>query len=89
MNFKKSYDYSDMSNFLPDNYTLATTNYFQKKYPKLPNEQCQMLEVLTREEYTTKDINECKEKIRNEINEYNMKLEKELLERQEEGKEEL
>ena len=36
-----------------------------------------------------KQAEACKEKLRNEINEYNMKLEQELLKRQEEGKEEL
>ena len=51
MDFKKKFDYNDITIFLPDNITLGTSNYFSKKY-NLPSYMCEMLEVKSRCEYT-------------------------------------
>jgi hypothetical protein len=88
MDFKKKFDYQDISMFLPDNYTLGTADYYQKRFPTLPEEECQILEVLSRDEYKPEDINLKITEIQNEQLEFNKKLELELMEREQEGKEE-
>ena len=54
MDFKKKFDYDDINNFLPDNKTLATSEYFQNKFVGLPSYICDMLEVKSRVEYNEK-----------------------------------
>ena len=68
MDFKKKFDHNDINNFLPDNNTLATSEYFQNKFVGLPSYICDMLEVKSRVEYNEKSeiefINVIKEKKR-------------------------
>ena len=68
MDFKKKFNYDDINNFLPDNKTLATSEYFQNKFVGLPSYICDMLEVKSRVEYNEKSeiefINVIKEKKR-------------------------
>ena len=54
MDFKKKFNYDDINNFLPDNKTLATSEYFQNKFVGLPSYICDMLEVKSRVEYNEK-----------------------------------
>ena len=54
MDFNKKIDYDDINNFLPDNKTLATSEYFQNKFVGLPSYMCDMLEVKSRVEYNEK-----------------------------------
>jgi len=88
MDLFKKFDYQDISMFLPDNYILGTADYYKKKFPTLPEEECQILEVLSREEYKPEDINLKISEIQKEQLEFNQKLELELMEREQEGKEE-
>ena len=68
MDFKKKINYDDINNYLPDNKTLATSEYFQNKFVGLPSYICDMLEVKSRVEYNEKSeiefINVIKEKKR-------------------------
>ena len=68
MDFKKKFSYDDINNFLPDNKTLATSEYFQNKFVGLPSYICDILEVKSRVEYNEKSeiefINFIKEKKR-------------------------
>ena len=68
MDFKKKINYDDINNYLPDNKTLATSEYFQNKFVGLPSYVCDMLEVKSRVEYNEKSeiefINFIKEKKR-------------------------
>ena len=54
MDFNKKFDYDDINNFLPDNKTLAKSEYFQNKFVGLPSYICDILEVKSRVEYNEK-----------------------------------
>ena len=54
MDFKKKFNYDDINNFLPDNKTLASSEYFQNKFVGLPSYICDILEVKSRVEYNEK-----------------------------------
>jgi len=80
---KKSFDYNNKSNFMNDNRTIGTSEYFQKKLgPNLPNDIYDMMEILTRHEYTTQDIIYAKEAMKQQRDFYSMKLLEELKERE-------
>ena len=68
MDFKKKINYDDINNYLPDNKTLATSEYFQNKFVGLPSYVCDILEVKSRVEYNEKSeiefLNIIKEKKR-------------------------
>ena len=68
MDFKRKFDHNDINNYLPDNKTLAMSEYFQNKFVGLPSYICDMLEVKSRVEYNEKSeiefINFIKEKKR-------------------------
>jgi hypothetical protein len=66
MDFKRKFDHNDINNYLPDNKTLATSEYFQNKFVGLPSYVCDILELKSRVEYNEKSeiefINIIKEK---------------------------
>jgi hypothetical protein len=63
--FRKKFDHSDLTNFLPDNHTIGTVHFFQKKYPLLDEHVCKLLEIDTRQEYDNEEeIKQMKEQIR-------------------------
>ena len=68
MDFNKKFDHNDINNYLPDNKTLATSEYFQNKFVGLPSYVCDILEVKSRVEYNEKSeiefLNMIKEKKR-------------------------
>ena len=84
MDFKKKFDYNDISIFLPDNYTIGTSGFYQNKYPTLPMDECFKLEVLSRVEYDEKAKEDAIKKLVEEQLLYNQQIEKELTEREEE-----
>jgi hypothetical protein len=52
MNFKKKLNHEDINNFLPDNLTVCTSNYFQKKLgEKMPKYISDILELKSRPEH--------------------------------------
>lgn len=54
MDFKqqKKFDYTDINNFLPDNLTTGTAEYYQNKFgDKFPDHYYKLMEILTRPEY--------------------------------------
>ena len=54
MDFKgqKKFDYNDINNFLPDNFTTGTAEYYQNKFgDKFPEHYYKLMEILTRPEY--------------------------------------
>jgi hypothetical protein len=58
MDFKKKFDYDDINNFLPDNKTIGKSDYFQSKFgDKMPEYICEILEISSREEYTSEEEN--------------------------------
>jgi predicted RNase H-like nuclease (RuvC/YqgF family) len=60
MNFKKKLDHGDINTFLPDNLTVCTSNYFQRKLgEKMPKYISDILELKSRPEHD----NENKEKM--------------------------
>jgi hypothetical protein len=54
MDFKRKFDHNDINNYLPDNKTLASSEYFQNKFVGLPSYVCDILEVKSRVEYNEK-----------------------------------
>lgn len=52
MDFKKKFDHNDINNFLPDNITVGTSEYYQKKLgEKMPTYVCDILELKSRPEH--------------------------------------
>jgi hypothetical protein len=52
MNFKKKLDHGDINTFLPDNLTVCTSNYFQRKLgEKMPKYISDILELKSRPEH--------------------------------------
>ena len=46
--FKKKFDYNDINNFLPDNKTVGTVDFFNKKFKNnMPDYICELLAVET------------------------------------------
>ena len=90
MDFKKKFDYNDINNYLPDNFTLGNALYYENKYNhKLPEGLSQILEAQTRAEYTEEDTtNIIQNVIQQQIN-YGEQLIREYNERCIEQKEEL
>ena len=87
--FKKKFDYNDINNFLPDNKTVGTVDFFNKKFKNnMPDYICELLAV-----ETLVEDKEEKEKQRQEIlnkkKEYTNKLLAELEERANENKDNL
>jgi len=82
MDFKKRFDYSDINNFLPDNFTAGTTEYFRQKLPRLPEEEYLILEAKTRKEYTEVDKSDTYERVKKYKQELADKIIKELEERE-------
>ena len=59
MDLKKKLDYKDITIFLPDNLTIATTEYYDKKFNgMMPNYVCEYLELKSREENNNEKHNE-------------------------------
>ena len=56
MDFKKKFDHNDINNFLPDNVTVCTSGYFQKKLgEKMPTYICDILELNSRPEHDNEE----------------------------------
>lgn len=84
MNFKgeKKFDYNDITNFLPDNFTIGTSDFYKTKFnDKLPDYYCDILEILSRVEYDETETTQRINIIKNEVKEYNQRLMNELNER--------
>ncbi len=82
MDFKKRFDYSDINNFLPDNFTAGTTEFYRNKIARLPDEEYLILEAKTREEYNENDVKEVYEQVNKYKQDYASKILKELAERE-------
>lgn len=76
MDFKKRFDYSDINNFLPDNKTIGTIEYYREKtFNRLPEEEYILLEAKAREEYCEDDVKE----IYKQVNQYKKSLQEQVL----------
>jgi hypothetical protein len=68
MDFKqqKKFDYNDINNFLPDNFTTGTAEYYQNKFgDKFPDHYYKLMEILTRPEYDDpEEVNRIVEQVR-------------------------
>ena len=86
MNFKKTFDYTNIDNFLPDNITLARADFFESKFNhKLPAGYGAIFEAKSRIEYSEEDEKLIIEQVKQKEIEYMQKLMKEYEERQLEG----
>ena len=74
MNFKKKFDHNNINNYLPDNRTIAMSEFFQKKFEGLPSYICDMLEAKSRIEYDDYDTEIILKLIRDRQKEENKKL---------------
>ena len=84
MNFKgeKKFDYNDITNFLPDNFTVGTSDFYEMKFnDKLPDHYCDILELLARVKYDETETTEKINIIKLDIKESNQRLINELTER--------
>lgn len=82
MNFHKTpTDYNNIESFLPDSMTLCNKNYWKKKIDGLPDGYTDLLEALSRIEFSDQHVKEIANKINKDTIEYNNKIEQELLER--------
>jgi DNA-directed RNA polymerase beta' subunit len=80
--FKKKFDYNDLNNFLPDNKTVGTFDFYNKKFdnrmPEHISEICSVRALIDDEEEKQKRIKEILDK----KEEYNNKLLNEFRERE-------
>jgi hypothetical protein len=74
MNFKKKFDHNNINNYLPDNRTIAMSEFFQKKFEGLPSYICDMMEAKSRIEYDDYDTEIILKLIRDRQKEENKKL---------------
>ena len=74
MNFKKKFDHNNINNYLPDNRTIAMSEFFQKKFEGLPSYICDMMEAKSRIEYDDYDTEIILKLIRDRQIEENKKL---------------
>jgi hypothetical protein len=82
MDFKKRFDYEDINNFLPDNQTIAKTEYFNKKFKgKMPDYICDILEIKSRVEFKEEEENKFIDMIKESVKNTNQKLMEEFEER--------
>ena len=52
MDFKKKFEYEDLTNYLPDNWTLGRSEFYQHKFnDKMPLYICDILEINSRKEF--------------------------------------
>ena len=82
MNFHKtSTDYNNLDTFLPDSMTLCNKNYWEKKIDGLPDGYTDLLEALSRIEFSDKHVKQISNNIKRSTIEYNLRIELELLDR--------
>ena len=77
----KIINYDDLSSFLPDNLTTCNKRYWERRIDGLPDSYYELLEVLSRIEYSDKHIKLISEKIKQVSLDYNQRIENELIER--------
>jgi hypothetical protein len=82
MNFHKTpTDYNNVNSFLPDNMTLCNKNYWEKKIDGLPDGYTDLLEALSRIEFSDQHVKQIANNINRSAIEYNLRIEQELLDR--------
>ena len=82
MNFHKTpTDYNNVNSFLPDNMTLCNKNYWEKKIDGLPDGYTDLLEALSRIEFSDQHVKQIANNINRSAINYNNKIEQELLDR--------
>ena len=82
MNFHKTpTDYNNLDTFLPDSMTLCNKNYWEKKIDGLPDGYTDLLEALSRIEFSDKHVKQISNNIKRSAIEYNLRIELELLDR--------
>ena len=86
MDFKKKFDYNDINNFLPDNQTVGTSDFYRDKLKlKFPDQFYEMFEIMARSEYGEDESIELIEKAKKDLRESNQKLIDEWNQRNPEG----
>jgi archaellum component FlaC len=82
MNFYKTpTDYNDINSFLPDSMTLCNKNYWENKIDGLPDGYTDLLEALSRIEFSDQHVKQIANNINRNAIEFNHKIEQELLDR--------
>ena len=82
MNFHKTpTDYNNVNSFLPDSMTLCNKNYWEKKIDGLPDGYTDLLEALSRIEFSDQHVKQIANNINRSAIEYNLRIEQELLDR--------
>ena len=82
MNFHKTpTDYNNLDTFLPDNMTLCNKNYWDKKIDGLPEGYTDLLEALSRIEFSDQHVKHIANNINRSQIQYNQQIEQELLDR--------
>jgi cupin superfamily acireductone dioxygenase involved in methionine salvage len=76
--FKKKFDHEDLYNYLPDNYTIGTYQFYKLKFQdKLDDHRCRYLEAISRKEFDEVDLLEILEDYEKQqnaiISEYNLR----------------
>lgn len=88
MDFRKKFDYNDINNFLPDNQTVGTSDFYRDKFKlKFPDQFYEMFEIMARSEYSHDESIELIEKAKKDLRESNQKLIDEWNQRNPEGNE--
>ena len=71
----KKIDYNDIYNFLPDNATIGTSDFYRRKYEdKLPEPYYKYMESCARVEYTEEDKENSLALMREQMEAYNNAL---------------
>ena len=76
---QKPFDYNDVNIFLPDNFTALNKEYWELKFNSgLPDGYTDLLEAMSRSDYTDEDVNEITEKIKQTSLEFNKQIDLEF-----------
>ena len=75
----KPFDYNDVNIFLPDNFTALNKEYWELKFNSgLPDGYTDLLEAMSRSEFSNTNIEEITEKIKQKVLEFNKQVDLEL-----------
>ena len=81
--FARRFDHNNISNFLPDNKTVGTVQFFKNKLGDgLPDDYYELMEILSRPEYSKEDFIQVQQEMIKRRNEYNIKLLQEFANRE-------
>ena len=78
---QRTISYDDLNSFLPDNLTALNKKHWEKKLSGIQDGYPELLEALSRQEYNDEYVKHIEKKIKDNMIDYNKKIEQEFNER--------